>query len=594
MHPFIILLLVTAVLSALHAGVVVGRQGPRHTNYIAAALIFEGAIWSTCQVLWNTAPDPETALFYIRLSGLGWMGIAPLALHLHLNLHPGTLPRARHALWAVYAASAAFYALDLFTPLIHTEAVPTSWGYSYRLGWPWPIALAGVLATVIAAVSMGVRNISYMNSPAERHQMRWLVAALAIPIVAGSTTDGLFPFFDVHVPKLGSTSILALGVVTAWSFQRYGYSIMVPHDFASEILSTLPEGVALVQLDGRIRSVNRGLGALSGYEPHDLEGTELRDLLPALDFEAVLEGEPAPATFIARRSGERLPVAISTNRLRDKSGRDIAIVVLVQDQREIESLRSHLVTSGRLAAVGELAAGVAHEINNPLTYVRANLSLLESHWETLRKLDADDARRPEIDAEGEELIVESLEGVDRAVAIVRDIKGLAHAGSGQLESVDLNPLLDAVLRVTETQLGETTRVERDFAELPLVDAIPQELKQVFINLVVNAGQAMEGGGLIRIETRADDGWVEARVADGGPGIEPEILERIFDPFFTTKPVGTGTGLGLSISHEIVRRHGGELSVDSERGRGATFVVRLRAHARSAASGATSADPTQAG
>ena len=365
-------------------------------------------------------------------------------------------------------------------------------------------------------------------------------------------------------------------MATVASFQRYGYSILVPHDFASEILASLPEGLALVHLDGKIRSINRGLGKLCGRRPGEVEGAPLSVLLPELETSELLAGASDLQGKLTARSGESIPVSISATRLADRSGRDLALVVLVRDQREIASLRSHLVMSGRLAAVGELAAGVAHEINNPLTYVRANLTLLREHWDTVHQGDQDASRRREIAAEGDELLGESLEGVDRAVAIVRDIKGLAHAGRGEPETVDINPLLEAVLRVATPQLDERTRVERDLGEVPLVEAIPQELKQVFINLVVNAGQATGEGGAIRVRTRAEQGWVTASIEDDGAGMSPETLERIFDPFFTTKPVGEGTGLGLSISHEIIRRHGGELRVESTEGRGSTFVVCLRA------------------
>jgi signal transduction histidine kinase len=245
-----------------------------------------------------------------------------------------------------------------------------------------------------------------------------------------------------------------------------------------------------------------------------------------------------------------------------------------------ETASRALVISDRLAAVGQLAAGVAHEINNPLTYVRTNLALMLDGWADLAKrLRSAEPQGPQapLVLEGEEMLNESLEGVDRALRIVRDIKGLAHDGGrdrGERALVDLNELLDGVLRVASAQLGAGIEVERRYGHVPLVLAAGQELKQVFINLVLNANQAMASGGRITVSTETRGDAVVVHVEDDGPGIEDDVLDRIFDPFFTTKPVGEGTGLGLSISYEIVRRHDGEIRVESEPGHGSRFSVIL--------------------
>ncbi|MCP5041862.1 MAG: HAMP domain-containing protein, partial [bacterium] len=250
---------------------------------------------------------------------------------------------------------------------------------------------------------------------------------------------------------------------------------------------------------------------------------------------------------------------------------------LANTQHKASLTAKALVTSERLAAVGQLAAGVAHEVNNPLTYVRSNLGQLRAHWSFVQKLLADrvlDDEAQLIVGEGEELIDESLEGVERAVSIVRDIKGFAHSGSETHESVELNMLLDSVLRVASPQLGPEVRIDRRYAASICVTGSGQELKQVFLNLILNASQAIGDTGTIRIETREEGNHAVVSVVDDGAGIDPEALEWLFDPFFTTKPVGQGTGLGLSISHEIIKRHGGEIHVESLPGEGSRFSVQL--------------------
>jgi signal transduction histidine kinase len=262
---------------------------------------------------------------------------------------------------------------------------------------------------------------------------------------------------------------------------------------------------------------------------------------------------------------------VSTAILRDRQGFPIGLVLVARDLREIASLRSRLVTSGRLAAVGQLAAGIAHEINNPIAFVRANLGTLRGLLPGLAKGDGACPLH-----EAEELLDESLDGVDRVVAIVRDVKSFSHAGGGPRESVDLNALLDAVLRVAAPQLRYAGRIERRYGTVPAVLGDPQELKQVFLNLVLNASQAVSGTQAIRIVTESAAGRVVACVEDDGCGIAPEVIAHIFDPFFTTKRVGEGTGLGLAIAYQIVRKHGGELSVESRMGAGTAFRVELPA------------------
>jgi signal transduction histidine kinase len=270
-------------------------------------------------------------------------------------------------------------------------------------------------------------------------------------------------------------------------------------------------------------------------------------------------------------------VEVASRLLCDRQGSPLGLVLVVRDLAEVVALRDRLLLSGRLAAVGELAAGIAHEINNPLAFVRANLSLLRQHWGALEveleKAGASDTA-DQILVEGEELVDESLEGVDRVVAIVRDVRGLARGGGARRELADLHALIDGVLRMAAPQLRERIQIERRYGAILPVRGAPHELQQVFLNLVLNAAQAIERSGTIRIATEVVEGNVLVHVEDDGCGIAPEHLERIFDPFFTTKPVGEGSGLGLGIAHGIVRSHGGEIRVASRAEGGSRFSVHL--------------------
>ncbi len=340
--------------------------------------------------------------------------------------------------------------------------------------------------------------------------------------------------------------------------------------------------VGIVQVD---REVEYFLEEASAHALSILEGALLSIGIGALLCVPFARGMVRPIQEIARGvgaiGGGHLDHRIATTR-NDEIG-DLAegvnrMAANLEAAREHQETTSRaLVTSGRLASVGQLAAGVAHEINNPLTYVRTNIAMLLEEWIRLAKqLRAGEPIDPEshLISDGEEMLNESLEGVDRALYIVRDIKGLAHAGDRSMEYNDLNALLDGVLRVASPQLGGGVEIDRRYEALPLVPCAGQEIKQVFLNLVMNANHAVGASGTITLSTRFDDARVEVSVEDDGHGIPDDVRDRVFDPFFTTKPVGDGTGLGLAISWEIVRRHHGELLVESEVGRGSRFTVIL--------------------
>jgi two-component system NtrC family sensor kinase len=232
----------------------------------------------------------------------------------------------------------------------------------------------------------------------------------------------------------------------------------------------------------------------------------------------------------------------------------------------------------KMEAIGRLSAGVAHEINNPMAYVRSNLNQLRSEWKTLRSdLEEIDAAAPLAIrlADCEELIEETMEGVERTLAIVRDMKEFSRAGEHRREPTDLREVLDTAVRVASARAPSGVEIRRrDTGELPLVPCVANQLNQVLVNILVNAVEAASPEGWVDAAICLEDDLVVIQVEDNGPGMSTETIERLFDPFFTTKQAGEGTGLGLAISYEIVRNHGGEIRVFSAEGAGTVMEVRL--------------------
>ncbi len=274
---------------------------------------------------------------------------------------------------------------------------------------------------------------------------------------------------------------------------------------------------------------------------------------------------------------------------------------LAHRNEELEALnerltgaQSQLLQSEKMASIGQLAAGVAHEINNPIAFVRANLYSLSAYvTDILSVLDTAEEKqepafasaqgaateRPKIDAKFlrediPALLSESIEGVTRVEKIVKDLKEFSHLDQAEWQKVDLHKGIESTLNVATHELRYHVDVIREYGELPLVECLPFQINQVFLNLLVNAAHSISGRGTITLTTGRSDDMVWIKIADSGKGIEPAHLKRIFEPFFTTKPIGIGTGLGLSVSYSIVRRHGGSIDVESEVGKGTTFTIRI--------------------
>lgn len=263
---------------------------------------------------------------------------------------------------------------------------------------------------------------------------------------------------------------------------------------------------------------------------------------------------------------------------------------------ELKATQAQILQREKMASIGQLAAGVAHEINNPMGFITSNLGTLDKYVhkftdyidaqaealapftseEVLSKLQ-DIRKKLKLDYIMEDigkLIEESQEGADRVKKIVQNLKTFSRVDQAEYKPADINECIESTLNIVWNELKYKTTVEKEYEELPMIKCYPQQLNQVFMNLLVNAAQAIEKQGTIRIKTWNGDGSVNISISDTGSGIPEDKLNRIFEPFYTTKPVGQGTGLGLSITYDIVKKHKGEISVESEPGKGTVFKIKI--------------------
>jgi PAS domain S-box-containing protein len=305
-----------------------------------------------------------------------------------------------------------------------------------------------------------------------------------------------------------------------------------------------------------------------------------------LDAQALLESRNRLEERVLARTAD----LHNLNETLQREKEHLAVLV-----KELESAQNQLLQSERMASIGQLAAGVAHEINNPVGFVNSNLGsleryvanllrLLSAYEQTENTLPESAAQRicqvkQDIDFEFmcddiKALLTESLDGLKRVTRIVQDLKNFSHVDESELQMADLEAGLESTLRVVWNELKYKAEVVLEFAGIPKIMCYPFQLNQVFMNLLVNASHAIETKGKITIRTGFDASQIWIEIQDTGKGINPEHLPRIFDPFFTTKPVGKGTGLGLSLSYSIVKKHNGRIEVASQPGHGATFTVFL--------------------
>jgi PAS domain S-box-containing protein len=358
-----------------------------------------------------------------------------------------------------------------------------------------------------------------------------------------------------------------------------------------QIVEATSDGIMKLDLLERIVFVNRRLAEMLGYSPAEMVGASLSTFMSPTATRTITgasrsgsaSARDAVDTAFRHKDGTNISVNIATSSLLDPEGRHVGTLEMVRDVTDRQKLQAQLMVSDRMASMGTLAAGVAHEINNPLTAVIGNLAFVADSLEQA-------AAGPEggTSAEGraamllrelKEPLEDAREGAERVRLIVRDLKMFSRSPSEEPTApVDVEAVMDSTLRMAWNEVRHRATVVKAYGVVPRVAANEARMGQVFLNLILNATQAMPEGRAesneIRVSTRLEGRRVIVEVRDTGPGIPPDIINRIFDAFFTTKAVGVGTGLGLAISQRIVTDMGGLLTVASELGKGTTFRVAL--------------------
>ncbi|MBN21474.1 MAG: hypothetical protein CL678_09335 [Bdellovibrionaceae bacterium] len=380
--------------------------------------------------------------------------------------------------------------------------------------------------------------------------------------------------------------------------------------FQDKVIESLSDLLFVLNPEGEIVLTNARTSSILGYKKEDLENKPFVCLLPES------KGQSFFNTIIEQRSikdvncnlisleGEVIPVSFSVNTILKPNGETVNYVICAKDERdskllkELRETQSQLIESQKMASLGTMTAGIAHEINNPISYVMSNLGTLEDYSKSLvhflnafREIDFNSENlgsqlhsfgklKDELDLDFVRedlvpLVEESMKGCIRVTEIVQGLKDFSKIDSGEIDSVSINDCLLKSIDSVLSEIGQEIKIETEFLdELPQIQCQKEELTQAFSNVIKNSFESNKDDVLIKVQTLLDSDNAKIEISDNGCGIPESILPQVFDPFFTTKTVGEGTGLGLSIAYGIIKNHGGSIEIKSKENQGTSVIIRI--------------------
>jgi signal transduction histidine kinase len=558
-------------------------------HLLLAGTLFSAVVWLAGMVLRLVVEAPGLRLLGQDFEFLSVVLMPPLFVvtmgHLARSPHFERSHAATISLFAIFALFVVAYLTNDAHHLFLRDREAALAGAHPAL-WAGPLYWGSQILSALcntAALGFAVLTLVRGRTPDERKRMAMVLAAAVVPILAH------WVYVFELLPLDYSLAPGTLGVSAAFFVQgvhRYGLLGVQPivhHDLIEQI----DDGLLLADCEGLVLDANASAEATLGAERTALRGLHLSEVLARVtdDGDATALGRRIASLPLdgGRLSGEIRTrgggsIEVSAGAVAARGSQAAGRFVSLRDRSDQRRSERLLRERQKLESVGILAAGVAHEVNNPLAYVRANLVHLRGLAARIDKRIEISPDDPDAELlEFPEILDESLGGLDRIGRIVESMLRFSRVPDDGIHPVDLNDVVGQALRLAELHRVDHVRVDCELTpRLPRVMGSPDRLVQVLLNLFLNAKQALadRSEGHIVATTSVEDGAVLVRVRDDGPGIPSEQRERVFDPFFTTRPPDQGTGLGLSIAFDIVREHGGTLELSSSPKHGACFEIRL--------------------
>ncbi|MFC1847899.1 ATP-binding protein [Chloroflexota bacterium] len=564
------------------------RETRSPLNRIFILLCVSLALWSLAEFGYRQADSYNTAYFWLKLSDLSFI-VAPLLLHFVLFFtQESKLFQNRLTYTVMYAPALMIILLTLTSNAVGGEPVRQYWGWTYSIpedSLVYSISYAWAYGLGILSVYLCLLYYLKQSDVKKKQQAKYVFIGLTIPLASGLVTEWLLPMLQITVPESTATAFAVTVACAGYAIWRYELFAITAATAAEGIISTMPDSLLLVGPDQRITMANPAALETLGYGEDELVGQHVEAIFTAQELDTSMftgrntdypagRGVVSAETSLRTKTGSSIPISLATSVMRDKEGvfqgticigRDITELKLAEEEKH--RMEEQLRTTGRLAAVGELSAGVAHELNNPLAAIQAFAQFLVS------RKDLDETTKRDVETIYRE--------AQRATRITENLLSFAGVNSLQKRLVSLNEIVERSLKL-HTHLMKASGIEVEMElelapDLPMTMADPEQMQQVFANLIRNAEQAMtgvRGGGKLRVKTNRVGESLQVAFSDDGPGISDENAKSLFDPFFTTRDVGEGTGLGLSICYGIVEGHGGHIYTSSKHGQGATFIIEI--------------------
>lgn len=557
--------LAAVLASAAFGAVSIAWDSDRRATRSMGALFLCTGGWGLLDLAMLLETDPERALAWMRWSHVAPLMVGPSVLWLVAESLPQVRDRlARQARVGAVVCLAVAVALAL-TPGAIESVAPSAFG-GWRPVWGWPSILAmplGIVLPVHAVITASRARAREGHRRRDRARAWGLRTGVAFSIGLALPTELLLPLAGIEAPRLGAVGVtLAAAFVWLSVLHDSDELLVTPRGVARALLARLQDGVALVQTNGVVLSSNVRFAELMGRSGESLVGFSLDRLIDA-PLERIRGGVENREARLYVAGGGAIPVSLSSSVARSRSGAAIGIVLVVRDLREVDALRGQLLGSGRLAAIGELAAGIAHEVNNPVAFIRSDLNLLmdrltELRGELGRGHDPEHALRLLDRTRGR--VAAALSGTERVAQVVVDVREFAHVGGPGQGGSDVATVVDGAMRLARLQRRDEVRLERlgDGAG----ERIPcgQELKQILLALLRTLADHCEKDGVVQtriaLEARALTLSIEAGPITGPVGALTRRFEAMGEPGFER----FDGDLGLVIAGELVERLGGRFEV----------------------------------
>ncbi len=533
------------------------------------------------------AKNPSLALLALRLTGLWPIGIA-LLFHFVMVVTENSKPLKNKLTYLLmYGPAIAFSVLQLIPGLATGEPVKQHWGWIYSM--PDNLltpALVSAWAIGLAIISIFMCILYDLKTADQRkkQQARYVLIGICAPTTISVLSYVLLAPLQIEIPGLATAAFVFGITFVGYAIWRYKLFILTPAAAAQGIISTMSDALLLVSPRGKILTANKAALSSLGYKENELIGKSVEILFPEEEgekaspkntmLEQMLETgsiREIETTFVTKDT-RKLCISLSTYAMQGRDDVPHGIVCIARDitelkraEEEKQRIEQQLNLAGRLAAIGELAAGVAHELNNPLAAIQGFAQLLTS------RNGLDETTKKDLETIYRE--------AQRAGRITQNLLSFARRHKPEKSLISINDAITKSLDLHSYRMKVNNielSLELDLG-LPKTMADFYQMQQVFVNIINNAEQAMtetSRKGRLCIETKKVGQMIQITFADNGPGIPEQNLKMIFDPFFTTKAVGKGTGLGLSICYGIIREHNGHIYATSKFGEGATFVVEI--------------------